>query len=79
MLQLKTLTLVLLIIRMSQVMSYVLDFPTGYKLIGSHFIPEKRKNIFFLVNPSTGDSEIGFMDNNNCQYQSLVNAPCLKL
>ncbi len=54
-----------------------LDFPTGYKLIGSHFIPEKRKNIFFLVNPSTGDSEIGFMDNNNCQYQSLVNAPCL--
>ena len=24
-----------------------LDFPAGYKLIGSHFIPEKKKNIFF--------------------------------
>ena len=44
-----------------------LDFPSGYKLIGSHFIPEKRKNIFFLANPSTGGSEIGFMDNNDCQ------------
>lgn len=54
-----------------------LDFPSGYKLIGSHFIPEKRKNIFFLANPSTGGSEIGFMDNNDCQYQTLVNAPCL--
>ena len=54
-----------------------LDFPSGYKLIGSHFIPEKRKNIFFLANPNTGDSEIGFMDNNDCQYQTLVNAPCL--
>lgn len=54
-----------------------LDFPTGYKLIGSHFIPEKKKNIFFLANPNTGDSEIGYMYNNNCQYQTLVNAPCL--
>jgi hypothetical protein len=54
-----------------------LDFPTGYKLIGSHFIPEKKKDIFFLANPNTGDSEIGYMYNNNCQYQTLVNAPCL--
>jgi hypothetical protein len=54
-----------------------LDFPAGYKLIGSHFIPEKKKNIFFLANPNTGDSEIGYMYNNDCQYQTLVNAPCL--
>lgn len=54
-----------------------LDFPTGYKLIGSHFIPEKRKNIFFLANPNTGDSEIGYMDNNDCQYHTLINAACL--
>ena len=54
-----------------------LDFPTGYKLIGSHFIPEKKKDIFFLANPNTGDSEIGYMYNNDCQYQTLVNAPCL--
>ena len=54
-----------------------LTFPDGYKLIGSHFIPEKRKNIFFLANPGTGGSEIGYMDNNDCQYRTLVNAPCL--
>ena len=56
-----------------------LDFPTGYKLIGSHFIPEKRKNIFFLANPNTGGSEIGYMDNNDCQYHTLINADCLNL
>jgi hypothetical protein len=54
-----------------------LNFPDGYKLIGDHFIPEKRKNIFFLVNPDTEQSEIGYMDNNDCQYKTLVNAPCL--
>ena len=54
-----------------------LDFTTGYRLIGEHFIPEKKKNIFFLVNPDTGGSEIGYMDNNDCVYRVLVNAPCL--
>jgi len=54
-----------------------LDFTTGYRLIGKHFIPEKKKNIFFLVNPDTGGSEIGYMDNNDCVYRVLVNAPCL--
>lgn len=54
-----------------------LVFTTGYKLIGEHFIPEKRKNIFFLSNPDTGGSEIGYMDNNDCVYRVLINAPCL--
>ena len=54
-----------------------LDFTAGYRLIGEHFIPEKRKNIFFLANPDTGGSEIGFMDNNDCVYHVLINAPCL--
>tara|TARA_R110000868_G_scaffold823_6_gene6236 strand:+ start:10967 stop:17023 length:6057 start_codon:yes stop_codon:yes gene_type:complete len=54
-----------------------LKFPTGYKLIGSHYIPEKRKDIFFLANPNTGGSEIGYMDNNDCQYHTLINADCL--
>jgi hypothetical protein len=54
-----------------------LNFPNGYKLIGQHFIPEKRKNIFFLVNSTTEESEIGYMDNNNCQYHTLVNSSCL--
>ena len=54
-----------------------LNFPEGYVLIGKHFISEKNKHIFFLVNEGDGKSEIGYMDNNNCQYQTLVNADCL--
>ena len=54
-----------------------LTFPSGYELVGKYTIPEKKKNIFFLTNPSTGDSEIGFQFNNDCQYQQLIGAPCL--
>ena len=53
------------------------SFPDGFELIGRYTIPEKKKNIFFLTNPSNGQSEIGFMFNNDCQYQTLVNADCL--
>ena len=52
-------------------------FPEGFVLIGEHFIIEKNKHIFFITNPSTGDSQIGYMDNNDCEYRVLVNAPCL--
>jgi hypothetical protein len=54
-----------------------LNFPDGYQLIGEHSIYEKNKHIFFLANPHTGGSEIGYMDNNDCAYHTLVNAPCL--
>lgn len=52
-------------------------FPEGFVLIGEHFIIEKNKHIFFITNPVTGDSQIGYMDNNDCEYRVLVNAPCL--
>ncbi len=52
-------------------------FPEGFVLIGEHFIIEKSKHIFFITNPLTGDSQIGYMDNNDCEYRVLVNAPCL--
>ena len=48
-----------------------LEFPEGYQLIGTHFIQEKNKHIFFLANPQTGGSEIGYMDNNDCVYHTL--------
>ena len=48
-----------------------LEFPEGYQLIGTHFIQEKNKHIFFLTNPETGGSEIGYMDNNDCVYHTL--------
>lgn len=54
-----------------------ITLPNEYVLIGTHLIQEKNKHIFFITNPNTGDSEIGFMDNNNCEYQTLINAKCL--
>ena len=54
-----------------------LNFPDGYQLIGEHSIYEKNKHLFFLANPHTGGSEIGYMDNNDCVYHTLVNAACL--
>jgi Leucine-rich repeat (LRR) protein len=54
-----------------------LVFPKEMVLIGRHFIGEKNKHIFFLVNPDTNSSEIGYMDNNDCLYHTLINASCL--
>ena len=56
---------------------FCLDFPEGYVLIGEHFIQERNKHVFFLTNPETGGSEIGYMDNNDCIYRKYINAPCL--
>jgi hypothetical protein len=53
------------------------SFPDGYSLIGTYFIQEKNKHIFFLLNISTGESEIGQMINNDCVYRKIVNANCL--
>jgi len=53
------------------------SFPNGYSLIGSYFIQEKNKHIFFLLNISTGESEIGQMINNDCIYRKIVSASCL--
>jgi hypothetical protein len=54
-----------------------LNFPDGYQLIGEHFIQEKNKHIFFLTDPLTGGSEIGYMDNNDCVYHTWINGFCL--
>ena len=54
-----------------------ITFPSGFVLIGSHYIQEKGKHIFFITNPVTSESEIGFMNNNDCEYQTLVNSDCL--
>lgn len=56
-----------------------LTFPSGFELVGKHTIPEKKLNIFFLANPTTGDSQIGTQYNNDCVYQEvpLGDASCL--
>lgn len=56
---------------------FCLEFPSGYLLVAKHFIPERKKHIFFITNPSDGGSQIGYMDDNDCQYKVLVNSPCL--
>ena len=52
-------------------------FPSGFVLIGTHFIQERNKHIFFITNPETKASHIGCMENNDCLYKVIVNAPCL--
>ncbi len=39
------------------------EFKTGYKVIGHHQIVEQKRTVIFMVNPSTGDSEVGILDN----------------
>lgn len=56
---------------------FCLDFPEGYILIGKHLISEKNKHIFFLVNPIEENSQIGYMDDNDCEYKILISASCL--
>ena len=57
--------------------SWCFDFPEGYSLIGTHFIVDQNKHIFFLSNTLSGESEIGYMENNDCIYHTLINASCL--
>jgi hypothetical protein len=56
---------------------FCVSFPQGFTLIGNHFIAEQSKHIFFITNPNTGDCQIGYMDNNDCIYHTLVNGRCL--
>lgn len=57
--------------------TFCLQFPEGFILIGSHYIQEQYKHIFFLSNPETLGSQIGYMVNNDCQYHILTDADCL--
>ena len=54
-----------------------LSFPEDYVLIGEHFIQEKNIHVFYLVNPNTGESQIGKMVNNDCVYLTVLAEPCL--
>lgn len=57
--------------------TFCCEFPEGYKYIGGKYLPEISKHIFMLCNPTTGDSEIGYMDNSDCEYKTYINDPCL--
>lgn len=56
---------------------FCLNFPHNYVVVGRYLIPEISKQIFFLANPITGGSEIGYVLNNDCVYHTLINDNCL--
>lgn len=49
-----------------------LSFPEGYKVIGVKNITPINRVLYWLVNPTTGDSEIGYVDNQECKYNTLI-------
>lgn len=49
----------------------------GYRTIGRHLIPQQDKVIYFLVNPKTSESEIGYKMVGDCTYHTIINASCL--
>jgi hypothetical protein len=51
---------------------FCVSFPDNFVLIGTHFINEQNKHLFFLTNPLTGYSEFGYMVNNDCVYRKLI-------
>ena len=56
---------------------FCLSFPQGFAVIGNHFIGERNRHIVFLANPETEDSQIGYIDNNDCIYHILIHDACL--
>lgn len=57
--------------------TFCLQLPAMFKAVGVFNITQINKVIYFLSNPSTGDSQIGYTDNNDCVYRTLVEGSCL--
>src|SRR6478609_2089071 len=53
------------------------QFPSGYQVNGSRNIIEEDIILVWLVNSSTGDSEIGTVE--KCQYNKKINSKCIGL
>lgn len=49
-----------------------ITFPEGYKVIGCKNIISLNRCFYFIVNPTTGDSEIGYSDSDSCIYNTLI-------
>lgn len=52
------------------------SFPIGYEVVGQRNILERGYTVFMLSSPSLGSSEIGKVNNNTCEYQTIANASC---
>ena len=60
-----------------QANQFCCQFPVGFKVIGNHSIIEKDMVVFWLINPITGDCQIGRMFNNDCKYRMDISSKCL--
>lgn len=49
-----------------------ITFPDGYRVVGDKNITQLSRVLFWLTNPTTGDSEIGYVDNDSCTYVTLI-------
>lgn len=48
-------------------------FPTGFKIIGvKNITTSLNRCIFFLVNPNTNDSQIGYIEGETCIYKIII-------
>ena len=48
------------------------NFPEGYSVIGFKSITSMSRLVVFLVNTTTNASQIGYIDNNSCNYVTLI-------
>lgn len=53
------------------------ELPDGFSVMGTHFITEQNKILYFLANEENGESEIGFSINKECTYKKVKNSFCL--
>lgn len=53
------------------------QFPDGYKVIGRYVIYEDDMVVYWLVNPTTGMSQIGKSPIEGCTYEVVIQSECL--
>lgn len=49
-----------------------ITFPSGYRVVGAKNIPQLKKVLYWLANPSTGYSLLLYSDNDNCTYNTYL-------
>ena len=60
-----------------QANEFCFKVPDGFIVIGDYNILDKNILVIWSVNPTTGDSQIGRVDNNSCIYQVVIDSKCL--
>jgi hypothetical protein len=60
-----------------QANDFCCQIPEGFKVLGNYTIIEKNWVVFWIVNPDTGDCQIGRMINNDCVFRTDISSRCL--